>query len=147
MKELKKNVETEIIVRLVECDSYKIAHNSSYFVWFEIGRFDYAKLNGYKITSMAADEDVVYFTLFTKCKFIKSVKFDDEIIVKTRINKLPILYAKYSFEQEIYNKATGELVARCITENAAIDKKTKKVLKLSLDNEFMRLERDEDEKQ
>ncbi|AEY67073.1 MULTISPECIES: acyl-CoA thioesterase [Eubacteriales] len=140
-KEFNKNelVETEIKVRLVECDPYEIAHNSSYFVWFEMGRFDYAEANGYKLTSMAADEETVYITLHTKCKYIKSCRFKDELVVKTRITKPPFIFAKYNFEQKLYNKNTGELIAKCWTENAAVSKSKKCVLRVSEDNALVSL--------
>lgn len=134
-----KMVETEVKVRLGECDPYEIAHNSSYFVWFEMGRFQYAEESGYQLPDMAANEDVVYITLHTKCKYVKSCKFNDELIVQTRIRKPPILFAKYNFEQKIIRKKTGELVAKCWTENAAVSKSRKSVLRLKDDNSLMEL--------
>ncbi len=135
-----KMVETEIKVRLTECDPYEIAHNSSYFVWFEMGRFQYAEDSGYQLPDMAANDDVVYITLHTKCKYIKSCKFNDELIVQTRIRKPPILFAKYNFEQKIINKKTGELIAKCWTENAAVSKSRKSVLRLKEDSSLLELE-------
>lgn len=132
-------VETNVKVRLNECDPYEIAHNSNYFVWFEMGRFDYAEANEYNLKNMSADEEIVYITLHTKCKFIKSCKFNDELIIKTRILKPPCMYAKYSFEQKMYHKYSGELIAKCWTENAAINKSKQCIIKVSEDNALLKL--------
>lgn len=139
MDAFSKIVETEIKVRLPECDPYEIAHNSNYFTWFEMGRFQYAQESGYELTDMAANDDVVYITLHTKCKFIKSCKFNDELIVKTRIRKPPVLYAKYNFEQRIINKNTGEVIAKCYTENAAVNKAQHKVILLKDDSSIIKM--------
>ncbi|HIU26420.1 MAG TPA: acyl-CoA thioesterase [Candidatus Copromorpha excrementigallinarum] len=139
-KRFSGTVETDIKVRLCECDPYEIAHNSSYFVWFEMGRFQYAEENGYALPDMAANDDVVYITLHTRCKYIKSCKFNDEITVRTWIRKPPLLFAKYNFEQKIFNKKTGELIARCWTENAAVSKSEKRVLRIYEDESILKVE-------
>lgn len=139
MEAFNKMVETEIKVRLPECDPYEIAHNSNYFTWFEMGRLQYAQESGYELTDIGANDDVVYITLHTKCKFIKACKYNDELIVQTKIRKPPVLYAKFDFEQIIINKKTGELIAKCTTENAAVNKAAQKVLLLHNDSAILKL--------
>lgn len=144
LEELKKIITTEVKVRLVECDPYGVANHANYFVWFELGRFDYAKSMGYALTSLAADEEVIYITLRTKCKYIKSAHFEDELLIRTRLSRIPIMYAKYCFEQELYDKRTGNLLAKCQTENAAVDKDKQSILKIWDDESLMRLKKDEE---
>lgn len=128
------STRVSLTVRLSECDPYGIAHHSNYFVWFEIGRFDYAKKNGYCIPSAEYCGDVAYMTLSTKCKYIKSVTFNDEIEIRTQMNlRMPILYAQFAFHQEMYNKRTGRLVAKCDTVNAAISKVEGRILLINED--------------
>lgn len=136
MEQIKKIVDTYVRVRLVECDPYNIVHNSNYFVWFEMGRLDYARESGYIISDII-ESDKIYMTLETKCKFLKAACFNDELVIKTRIDKLPILYAKYSFEQKLYNVKNGELLAVAHTQNVAIDRRRNVVLRLSEDEKFM----------
>ncbi len=107
----RKCVTTEIKVRFNECDPYSIAHNSNYYIWFEIGRFDYAEENGYNIRNL--------MVLRTRCKYIRSCKFNDTLIVRTRMKNPLSVFPQCTFEQEIYNKVTGELIAKCWTENTA----------------------------
>ena len=140
MERLKRVVDTVIKVRLVECDPYNIVHNSNYFVWFELGRLDYAKKFGYNIKNIR-DDHVVYMTLGIKCKFLKAAHFDDELIIKTMINKIPIIYAKYSFEQKLYHMKTGELLAVAHSQNVAIDRERKTVLRLEEDERYSKMEK------
>ena len=144
LEEFNKVITTEVKVRLGECDPYGVANHANYFVWFEMGRFDYAKSSGYNLNSMAADEDVIYITLHTKCRYIKSAHFEDELLIRTRISKVPVMYARYCFEQELYDKKTGILLAKCQTENAAVDRKKQTVLKVWDDEALMRLKNDEE---
>lgn len=139
MEELGKQVEIEFKVRLSECDPYGIAHNSNFFSWFEMGRFKYAQENGYELTDLGCKDDVIYATLKTKCKFIKSCKYDDEIVIKTKIKKNPVFYAIYTFEQVMYKKSTGEILAKSETENAAINKDSHKIVFLKNDKSLNKL--------
>lgn len=136
---LKKIVEIELVVRLPECDPYGFANNANYFVWFEMGRFAYARESGYKITSMSDLDIVVYYTLNTKCKFIKSAHFEDTLIVRSRIKKPPVFFAKYCFDQEIILKKTGEVLAKCYTEIVAVNQVENKVLRVEEDSSFIDL--------
>lgn len=142
---LKKAVYTEVKVRLSECDPYGIANNANYFIWFEMGRFTYAKESGYKITSMDATDSVIYITLSTKCNYLKPAHFDDTLLVKTKLAKLPILYAKFAFEQELIDKETHTVLAKCITENAAVSRDTHTVLRLNDDKALIAVKKDIDE--
>ena len=61
--------------------------------------------------------------------------------VETRINKIPIIYAKYSFEQKLYHMKTGELLAVSQTQNVAIDRERNAVLRLEEDERYSKMEK------
>jgi acyl-CoA thioester hydrolase len=121
-RQLVDKVETEITVRFAETDPYGIANNADYYVWFEVGRFDYAAKVGKKIDDMFSD-DIVSATLYCECKYLRSCKLGDVLIIKTSM--IPHkMYCSYEFRQKLYNKKTGELMATCKAKLAEMNMKT-----------------------
>ena len=69
---------TEVRVRFAETDAQGIAHNSNYFVWFEVARVDYLEqyAGGYQRLRDTGIEAVV---LETHVRYLAPAKFDDRL--------------------------------------------------------------------
>ena len=74
---------TEVRVRFAETDAQGIAHNSNYFVWFEVARVDYLEryAGGYQRLRDTGIEAVV---LETHIRYLVPAKFDDRLLVHAR---------------------------------------------------------------
>ena len=69
---------TEVRVRFAETDAQGIAHNSNYFVWFEVARVAYLERHagGYQLLRDAGIEAVV---LETHVRYLAPARFDDRL--------------------------------------------------------------------
>ncbi len=111
-------VVSELRVRYVETDQMGIVHHSVYFHWMEVGRTDYLRQKGLPYSKM--EESGIRMPLIESwAKYIVSAKYDDEIIVKTRLEESSPI--KFSFAYEILRKSDGKLLAEGKTKHIATD--------------------------
>ncbi len=114
--------ETTIRVRYAETDRMGYVYYGNYTQYFEVGRIEALRQLG---TSYKEMEDNGFMLPVYTCnlKYLKPAFYDDLLIVKTMINKLPS--AKIIFEYEIYNQA-NELLTNGDTTVVFVDIHTKR---------------------
>jgi acyl-CoA thioester hydrolase len=107
---------TEVRVRFAETDAQGIAHNSNYFVWFEVARVDYLELHagGYQKLRDLGIEAVV---LETHVRYLEPARFDDRLLVHARC--LDVKGARFRYEYAI--ERAGALIADGWTAHATVD--------------------------
>jgi acyl-CoA thioester hydrolase len=107
---------TEVRVRFAETDAQGIAHNSNYFVWFEVARVDYLGqyAGGYQRLRDSGIEAVV---LETHIRYLVPAKFDDRLLVHARC--LDVRGARFRYEYAI--ERAGDLIADGWTAHATVD--------------------------
>ena len=90
--------ESKIIVRYAETDKMGIVHHSVYPIWYEVGRTDFTKKIGIPYACM---EKMGILTPLVElsCKYIEPAYYEDELTVKTKIEKLTP--ARIVFEYEV----------------------------------------------
>jgi len=111
--------ETELVVRYAETDQMGIAHHSNYAVWFEAGRTEYIKSLGISYTRV--EELGLMLPLKSlHCDFIKPAKYEDSIIILTKIKESNGV--RLSFSYNVLNKEDGTLLAKGETEHVWTDK-------------------------
>ena len=110
---------TPVKVRFAETDAQGIAHNSSYFVWFEVARVDYLDVyaGGYQ---RLRDLGVEALVLETHVRYLVPAKFDDRLLVHARC--LEVKGARFRYEYAI--ERDGELLADGWTAHATVDART-----------------------
>lgn len=110
---------SEIKVRFAETDAQGIAHNSNYFVWFEVGRVEYLEryAGGYQKLRDLGVEAVV---LETHIRYLEPAKFDDRLLVHARC--LDVRGARFRFEYAI--ERDGKVIADGWTSHATVDAAT-----------------------
>jgi acyl-CoA thioester hydrolase len=74
---------TSIRVRFAETDAQGIAHNASYFIWFEVARVEYLEefAHGYQ---RLRDEGIEALVLESHARYIQPAVFDDRLQVHAR---------------------------------------------------------------
>lgn len=89
--------ETRLVVRYAETDQMGIAHHSNYPVWFEAGRTDFLKKAGMSNTDIE-ESGILLPLYYMECNFMNPAKYEDEITVKTRIQKINCARIGFCYE-------------------------------------------------
>lgn len=107
--------ETSIRVRYQETDKMGVVYHSNYLVWFEIGRTEFFRSLGLEYKTME-EENVLVPVVEVSCKYKLPAKYDDEIIVRTRVTEFKSV--KIRFNYEIIRKVDKEVLATGQTTHA-----------------------------
>ncbi|HZQ81257.1 MAG TPA: thioesterase family protein [Gaiellaceae bacterium] len=110
---------TEVKVRFAETDAQGIAHNSNYFVWFEVARVEYLERysGGYQRLRDLGIEAVV---LETHIRYLEPARFDDRLTVHARC--VDVRGARFRYEYAI--ERNGVVIADGWTAHATVDAQT-----------------------
>ncbi len=113
------NFAAEVRVRFAETDAQGVAHNSNYFVWFEVARVDYLEryAGGYQRLRDLGLEAVV---LETHVRYLEPARFDDRLLVYARC--IDVKGARFRYEYAI--ERSGGLIADGWTAHATVDAET-----------------------
>lgn len=115
---------TTIRVRYKETDQMGVVYNGNYFTWFEIGRVEFLRSLGIRYLDL--EKMGVYAAVAEAyCKYIRPAKYDDEIVIKTKIKRLTDV--RLEFEYSLYRKEDNELLATGYTVHAFVDKDIKPI--------------------
>jgi acyl-CoA thioester hydrolase len=108
-----------IRVRFADTDAQGVAHNSNYFIWFEVARVAYLEeyAGGYSRLRDLGTEAVV---LETHVRYLEPAKFDDVLVIRARC--LDVRGARFRFEYAI--ERDGTPIADGWTSHATVDAKT-----------------------
>ncbi|HZJ57400.1 MAG TPA: thioesterase family protein [Clostridia bacterium] len=117
-------VDTEIRVRYKETDRMGIVHHSNYYVWFEIARTEYMRLQG--LSYRQTEERGILLPLReTYCKYIQGALYDDQVIIRTSMTNFS--GARITMEYEVVRKGDNCLLAKGKTVNAITDDNLKPI--------------------
>ena len=112
--------ETRVRVRYAETDQAGVVYHSNYLIWFEVGRVELCRDYGFNYREMETDADA--FLPVTECrvKYRVPAKYDDEIIVRSRI--LNLRSRAISFAYEVVRAADETLLAEGETHHIVINR-------------------------
>ena len=111
--------ESIIVVRYAETDQMGVAHHSHYPVWFEVGRTNL--LNSFGSSYGDIERAGVLLPLYElRCKFASPARYEDELVIRTRISQLTRVRA--SFAYEIVHVQSERLIATGETLHAWTDR-------------------------
>lgn len=116
--------ETVIRTRYAETDQMGIIYHANYFVWFEIGRTEFFRQLNMDYRELE-EEDILLPVIDVRCKYIQSAKYDDEIIIKTKLTNLKGIRLIFSYE--IIRMNDNVLLAEGYTKHAFVTKELKPV--------------------
>jgi acyl-CoA thioester hydrolase len=110
---------TDVRVRFAETDAQGIAHNSNYFVWFEVARVAHLEryAGGYNRLRELGIEAVV---LETHIRYLEPARFDDRLLVHARC--LDVRGARFRYEYAV--ERNGTPIADGWTAHATVDAAT-----------------------
>ena len=110
---------TEVRVRFAETDAQGVAHNSNYFVWFEVARIDWLEhhAGGYQ---RLRDEGIESLVLESHARFLMPAFFDDRLTVNARV--VDVRGARFGFEYAVTRE--GVTIADGWTRHGTVDATT-----------------------
>lgn len=88
--------KTKLIVRYAETDKMGIVHHSNYPIWFEAGRTAFIKEAGMQY-SLIEDKGLMLPLIKLECSFYKPAFYEDEIIVRTKIEDFTPIRLTFSY--------------------------------------------------
>jgi acyl-CoA thioester hydrolase len=111
-------IATPIRVRFAETDAQGIAHNSSYFVWFEVARVDHLErlAGGYQ---KLRDTGIEALVLECHVRYLKPAVFDDRLLVHCRC--VDLRGARFRYEYAVERESDGALLADGWTAHGCVD--------------------------
>lgn len=111
---------TKFRVRYAETDQMGVVYHANYLVWFEIGRTDFCRQQGFAYREMEAQDGLYIVVAEVKCRYKAPARYDDEITVKTRLStcRKRVLV----FDYEVYRADGGELLAGGETVHVITDR-------------------------
>jgi len=95
--------------RYAETDQMGVVHHGNYFTWFEIGRVELCRELGFEYKQMETEDDSFIVVAEAHCRYKRPARFDDVLEIRTRVTQSQRRTLRFGYE--IFNQATGELIA------------------------------------
>jgi acyl-CoA thioester hydrolase len=109
-------------VRYAETDQMGVVYYANYFIWFEVGRTDLLRHEGWSYREMEADG----FSLpvvEAHCDYKQSARYDDDIEIRT--SGVLVSPVRVRFEYELVRPADAATLAGGHTVHAVLDRSGK----------------------
>lgn len=110
---------SHIRVRFADTDAQGVAHNSNYFIWFEVARVEFLErfAGGYQ---RLRDQGIESLVLESHAHFKSPAFFDDRLLVHARCHA--VRGARFRFDYVV--ERDGSLLADGWTLHGTVDAKT-----------------------
>jgi acyl-CoA thioester hydrolase len=125
-----------IKVRYVETDQMGIVHHSNYYHWFEVGRGDFLKQAGANYEEIEK-EGVMVPLIETHCIYKSPAKYDDDLIIRTKIESL--IPTRVEFSYKVIRTADEKVLAEGETSHVFTNKTFKPVNLIKENNKIYNL--------
>src|ERR1700730_6234179 len=99
---------SEILVRVNEADPLGIVWHGHYIRYFEDGREAFGNKYGIGYLDFYK-QGIIVPIVSIQCDYKKSLRYGERVIVETQY--IPCEAAKLNFDYQLFNAATGQLVA------------------------------------
>jgi acyl-CoA thioester hydrolase len=113
-----KTHTTDEIVRYIETDQMKVAHHTTYLVWFESGRTSLLDSAGYPYKTM--EEDGVFLPVVDfSCRITGSSGYNDRLRIETWVEELRSRAITFGYQvwKDGKSIATGRTKHICVDEH------------------------------
>jgi acyl-CoA thioester hydrolase len=97
-----------------------IVYYANFFVWFEIGRTDFCRQQGFAYRDMEEQDGLYIIVAETRCRYKAPAHYDDEIQVRTRLKSCRKRVLTFAYE--VYCQSSDELLAEGETVHVITDR-------------------------
>lgn len=107
--------KTSLVVRYAETDQMGVVYHANYLIWFELGRTAFTKSIGLDYLEME-EAGIVSPVIDVQASFKKPVRYGDEVVVQTWIERYDGLRVTYGYEVSTGDElcVTGSTVNVCV---------------------------------
>jgi acyl-CoA thioester hydrolase len=109
---------TRVRVRYAETDRMGVVYYANYLVWFEVGRTEWLRTNGWTYREME-QEGVSLPVIEAHCEYRRAARYDDELEIRTTATLLTPVRVR--FDYEVARDTEPSPVAVGYTVHAALD--------------------------
>jgi len=75
-----------------------VVYHSNYFIWFEVGRVELLRQLGFSYRQMEKEEGCYIAVADARCRYKAPAKYDDEIIIRTRMKNVRESLVHFGYE-------------------------------------------------
>jgi acyl-CoA thioester hydrolase len=97
--------ETRFRVRYAETDQMGVVYYANYLVWMEVGRVEFCKSAGFNYRDMEHEDGILMAVAECHCRYLAPARFDDEVVVKTRIEQANPRIVTFAYEMRLADDA------------------------------------------
>ena len=116
--------ETRVRVRYAETDQMGVAYHSNFLIWFEVGRVELLRQAGFHYKDMEQTDGCYIAVVDARCRYKAPARYDDELIVRTRIKNVRGSLVHFSYE--VLRAGDGVLLAEGETVHIVTDAQMKR---------------------
>ena len=120
---MKNSVDCIVRVRYAETDQMGMAYYSNYFVWFEIGRSEFCRKQGFSYEEMEQKTESFLAVAEAYCRYHKPLRYENKFLVRTSLSKLRRRTLVFSYQ--LLDKETEDVYAEGRTTHVVINKQGK----------------------
>ena len=122
-----KTNKTELRVYYADTDHGGVVYYSNYLKWFEIGRTEVLRQNGFNYADFE-HKNIIAPVVEVKCNYKEPARYNDVITIKTIIENIGNSSIKFNYK--IIRKDDDKLLAEGYTVKVFVDKKVMKSTKI-----------------
>lgn len=112
--------DTRLRVRYAETDQMGVVYYANYYVYFEVGRAEFVRRRGFSYNDMEAKAGSYLIVAESRCRYRRSLRYDMEFLVRTRIKELRKRTIRFSYE--IIDPSDGSVFAEGETVHVVTDR-------------------------
>jgi acyl-CoA thioester hydrolase len=90
--------QSRLRVRYAETDQMGVVYYANYLVWMEVARVEYCKALGFRYRDMEQESGVLLAVVEAQCRYLYPARFDDEVVVETRIAAANSRLVSFNYE-------------------------------------------------
>jgi acyl-CoA thioester hydrolase len=109
---------SRVRVRYAETDQMGVVYYANYFIWFEVGRTDLLRNEGWSYRDMESD-GLSLPVVDAHCEYKQSARYDDDIEIRTTGTLLSPVRVR--FDYQVVRPADDVLLAAGHTVHAVLD--------------------------
>ncbi len=93
--------QTRVRVRYAETDQMGVVYYANYLVWMEVARVEFCKSLGFRYRDMELEDGVLIAVIEAQCRYLHPARFDEEVIVETRIADANTRLVEFAYEMRL----------------------------------------------
>jgi acyl-CoA thioester hydrolase len=117
--------QTRVRVRYAETDQMGVVYYANYLVWMEVARVEFCKALGFRYRDMELADGVLIAVIEAHCRYLHPARFDEEVIVETRIDEANSRLVEFAYEMRLAD--SGRKLATGSTRHIFCNREMKRV--------------------